>query len=152
MAHSTRILVIDDAATVRMYHRKILGDAGWHTEEATNGVEALERVQMQADTEAFDLYVVDINMPRMDGYSFVRELRKLGAQHQAPVLMVSTEAKTADASAAFEAGANSYLVKPSRPHELVLSAALLVGDAAAAGLAAKQAALQHAPQRMGVPS
>ena len=38
------VLVIDDAATVRMYHRKILGDAGWGTDEATNGVEALERV------------------------------------------------------------------------------------------------------------
>jgi two-component system chemotaxis response regulator CheY len=111
---------------------------------------------MQAGTEVFDLYVVDINMPRMDGYSFVRELRKLGAQHQAPVLMVSTEAKSADANAASEAGANSYLVKPSRPHELVLSAALLVGDADAARKAAEQAAQlsvrQPSRQRVGAPS
>jgi two-component system, chemotaxis family, chemotaxis protein CheY len=127
-----RILVIDDAATVRMYHRKILGDAGWQTDEAINGVEALERVHSQDAGQAFDLYVVDINMPRMDGYSFVRELRKLDARHQAPVMMVSTEARSQDASTAFDAGANCYLVKPARPAELVLTAALLLGDRNAA--------------------
>ncbi len=127
-----RILVIDDAATVRMYHRKILGDAGWATDEASNGVEALERVHAQDDDTAFDLYVVDVNMPRMDGYSFVRELRRLPARHQAPVVMVSTEAKAPDANAAFDAGANGYLVKPARPPDLVLTAALLLGDRQAA--------------------
>jgi two-component system chemotaxis response regulator CheY len=127
-----RILVVDDAATVRMYHRKILGDAGWHIEEASNGVEALERVHAQDDAEVFDLYVVDVNMPRMDGYGFVRELRKLDARHQAPVAMVSTEAASHDASAAFDAGANGYLIKPARPPELVLTAALLLGNRAAA--------------------
>lgn len=138
---SHRVLIVDDAATVRMYHRKLLGDAGWRTEEAANGVEALERVLGQATDERFDLYVVDINMPRLDGYGFVRELRKLGIEHQAPVLMVSTEAKSQDAYAASEAGANSYLVKPARPYELVLSAALLLGDREAA----IRAAHQHAP-------
>jgi two-component system, chemotaxis family, chemotaxis protein CheY len=131
------ILVIDDAATVRMYHRKILGDAGWQTDEAINGVEALERVHSQPADKAFDLYVVDINMPRMDGYSFVRELRKLDARHQAPVLMVSTEARSQDASTAFDAGANCYLVKPARAAELVLTAALLLGDRSAALKAAE---------------
>ena len=133
-----RILVIDDAATVRMYHRKILGDAGWHIDDASNGVEALERVHAQDGNDAFDLYVVDVNMPRMDGYSFVRELRKLDARHQAPVVMVSTEAASHDASAAIDAGANDYLVKPARPRELVLHAALLLGD--------RQAALQAAAE------
>ena len=132
-----KILVIDDAATVRMYHRKILGDAGWETDEASNGVEALERVQAQAPECHFDLYVVDVNMPRMDGYSFVRELRKLDARHQAPVVMVSTEAASHDASAAFDAGANGYLVKPARPTELTLTAALLLGDRPAALKAAE---------------
>jgi two-component system chemotaxis response regulator CheY len=127
-----RILVVDDAATVRMYHRKILGDAGWATEEASNGVEALERVHGQDGDAAYALFVVDINMPRMDGYSFVRELRRLHGVPQVPVMMVSTEAKSHDASAAHDAGANVYLVKPARPQELVLSAALLLGDRAAA--------------------
>jgi len=132
------ILVVDDAATVRMYHRKILGDAGWHTAEACNGVEALEAVQ-GAD-QPFDLFVVDINMPRMDGYAFVRELRRLPVELQAPVVMVSTEAKSQDATAGFDAGVNCYMVKPSRPHDLVVCAALLLGDRAAADRACAQLA------------
>lgn len=126
------ILVVDDAATVRMYHRKMLGDAGWQIEEAVNGLEALEKVAMRPADQPFDLYVVDINMPKMDGYSFVRELRRQAGLRQAPVLMVSTEAQTQDASAAQDAGANCYLIKPARPAELVMTAALMLGDAPAA--------------------
>jgi two-component system chemotaxis response regulator CheY len=133
---TAQILVVDDAATVRMYHRKMLGDAGWQIEEAVNGVEALEKVMNQPRERPFDLYVVDVNMPKMDGYAFVRELRRLAQVPQAPVLMVSTEAQAHDASAAQDAGANSYLVKPARPAELVLTAALLLGDATAAATAA----------------
>ena len=132
-----RILVVDDAATVRMYHRKILGDAGWQTTEAVNGVEALEQVHQQGGDGAFDLYVVDVNMPRMDGYAFVRELRKLDARHQAPVMMVSTEAGSQDALSALDAGANCYVVKPARPAEMLLTAALLLGDRDAALKAAQ---------------
>lgn len=125
---TTRILVVDDAATVRMYHRKMLGDAGWQTDEAVNGVEALEKVMAQDDQEPFDLFVVDVNMPKMDGYTFVRELRRLSRVPPSPVLMVSTEAQLHDAMAARDAGANAYLIKPARPPELVMTAALLLGD------------------------
>lgn len=135
---TAQILVVDDAATVRMYHRKMLGDAGWQVEEAVNGVEALEKVMNQPRERPFELYVVDINMPKMDGYTFVRELRRLGQVPQAPVLMVSTEAQAHDASAAQDAGANCYLVKPAKPAELVLTAALLLGDEPAAARAAAQ--------------
>jgi len=133
----SRILVVDDAATVRMYHRKILGDAGWQIEEAINGLEALEKVHSQSADQPFDLFVVDINMPKMDGYSFVRELRRLQDVPQVPVMMVSTEAQVQDASAAQDAGANTYLIKPAKPQELVLTAALLLGDAAASMKAAE---------------
>lgn len=135
MSHS--ILVIDDATTVRMYHRKMLGDAGWSVDEAVNGVEALEKVMGRPKDEPFDLYVVDINMPKMDGYTFVRELRRLLPAGDAPVMMVSTESQTQDSSAAQEAGANCYLIKPAKPSELVLTAALLLGDAPAALKAAQ---------------
>ena len=132
-----RILIVDDAATVRLYHRKMLGDAGWQTDEAVNGVEALERVVAQPRDEPYDLFVVDINMPKMDGYSFVRELRKLQEVPQVPVMMVSTEAQVQDATAAQDAGANCYLIKPAKPQELVLTAALLLGDGDAALKAAE---------------
>lgn len=143
------ILVVDDAATVRMYHRKMLGDAGWQIEEAVNGMEALEKIAQRGTKPSFDLFVSDINMPRMDGYAFVRALRALGSQSsagrddtvlQAPVLMVSTEAQTHDADAAFAAGANAYLVKPARPAELVLTVALMLGDREAALRAARDMA------------
>lgn len=133
----SRILVIDDAATVRMYHRKILGDAGWTTDEAINGLEALEKVGRQPADEAFDLYVVDINMPKMDGYAFVRELRRHPQARQVPVMMVSAEAQSQDTATAFDAGANCYLIKPAKPQELVLTAALLLGDRSAALKAAE---------------
>lgn len=135
---SPRILVVDDAATVRLYHRKLLLDAGWQVEEAINGLEALERVMAPSAQPGYDLYVVDVNMPKLDGYGFVRELRRLAELPPAPVLMVSTESQLQDASAARDAGANAYLIKPARPADLVLTAALLLGDARAARRAAEQ--------------
>ena len=66
-----RILIVDDAATVRMYHRGILESSGYKVEEAWNGIEALEK----SLESPFDLYMVDVNMPKLDGYAFLRELR-----------------------------------------------------------------------------
>jgi two-component system chemotaxis response regulator CheY len=79
---------------------------------------------------------VDVNMPKMDGHAFVRQLRQLDRVPQMPVLMVSTESRPQDSAAAQQAGANGYIVKPARPADLVLSAALLLGDAEAAQRAA----------------
>jgi two-component system chemotaxis response regulator CheY len=118
-----RILIIDDAATVRMYHRKILETAGYHVEEAINGVEALEK----ALTTPFDLYIVDVNMPKLDGYGFLRELRRQDVP-QVPDIMVSTEATAEDRKRAYASGANLYLIKPTRPEQLVAPIALLLGD------------------------
>jgi two-component system chemotaxis response regulator CheY len=136
------ILIVDDAATVRLYHRKLLHAAGWQLDEAANGVEALEKVLQRSDEPPFDLYVVDVNMPKMDGLSFLRELRRLTQLPQSPVLMVSTESQLKDCTAARLAGANGYIVKPARPADLVLTAALLLGDAAAAERAAAEQAAQ----------
>ena len=96
--HGTPIwyeLMTRDPLAARRFYAAV---AGWHIDEASNGIEALERVLAQDADRAFDLYVVDVNMPRLDGYSFVRELRRLGEDHQAPVLMVSTEAQRRDAA------------------------------------------------------
>lgn len=117
-----RILIIDDAATVRMYHRNILESAGYAVEEAMNGIEALEK----ALQTPFDLYIVDINMPKLDGYGFLRQLR--GEEiPQAPAIMVSTEAAANDQTVALRAGANGYLVKPVKPVKLLTHVRLLLG-------------------------
>jgi two-component system chemotaxis response regulator CheY len=121
-----RILIVDDAATVRMYHRSILESAGYAVEEAVNGVEALEK----ALQNSFDLYVVDINMPKLDGYGFLRELRGQDMP-QVPAIMVSTEADASDRHLAYAAGANAYMLKPSKPEQLLLNVKLLIGEAQA---------------------
>ena len=118
-----RILIVDDAATVRMYHRNILESAGYAVKEAINGVEALEK----ALQSLFDLYVVDVNMPMLDGYGFLQELRSQEIP-QAPAIMVSTEAAVNDKTAAYKAGANVYLVKPVKPEQLLTYVRLLLGE------------------------
>jgi two-component system chemotaxis response regulator CheY len=119
-----RILVIDDAATVRMYHRNILEQAGYWVEEAINGVEALEKALLSQ----FDLYLVDINMPKLDGYGFLRELRSNDIP-QAPAIMISTEAAEEDRQRAYAAGANYYMAKPMQPAQLLAPVALMLGEA-----------------------
>ena len=118
-----RILVIDDAATVRLYHRGILERAGFAVTEAVNGLEALERV---VETP-FDLYLVDVNMPKLDGYGFLRELRSKEIP-QTPAIMVSTEAADNDQRLAYVCGANLYLVKPVRPEQLLSHVRCLLGE------------------------
>ena len=67
-----RILVVDDSSLVRLYYRSALEKAGFEVEQAINGIEAMERVLSQP----FDLVIVDVNMPRMDGLTFLRALRR----------------------------------------------------------------------------
>jgi len=119
-----KVLIVDDAATVRMYHRGILQEAGYHTQEAVNGLEALEK----AHTDDFDLYLVDVNMPKMDGYSFIRRLRESSEIRQAPAMMISTEAQEQDEREAYLSGANLYMVKPVKPKQLLECAQLLMGE------------------------
>lgn len=121
-----QILVVDDAATVRMYHRGILEGAGFAVHEAINGAEALEKTLQRGADLPFDLFVVDVNMPIMDGYAFLRALRAANVP-QAPALMASTESADSDQIRAFEAGANAYAVKPLRPDQLLAVARLLMG-------------------------
>lgn len=119
-----RILIVDDAATVRMYHRGILESGGYTVTEAWNGIEGLEK----ALETPFDLYIVDINMPKLDGYGFLRELRQQDVP-QKPAIMISTEATITDEGAAYRAGANGYLIKPARPSQLLSSVRLMLGEA-----------------------
>jgi len=103
------ILVIDDASLVRLYYRSTLEAAGFHVEEAMNGLEALEKLLMFP----VHLMIVDINMPQMDGLSFLQTVRqKDRALASIPALVTSTESAEADFEAARVAGANYYLVKP----------------------------------------
>ena len=119
-----RVLVIDDSAMVRRYIRDALEHGQFEVQEAFNGVEAMEKVL----SAPFDLLVVDVNMPKMDGYSFLHALRARGGEIATiPALMTSTEAGPQDMAAGYAAGANYYLVKPVRQDDLVDHANALTG-------------------------
>jgi two-component system, chemotaxis family, chemotaxis protein CheY len=122
-----RVLVIDDASLVRLYYRDALESAGYEVDEALNGLEALEKLL----AKPADLLIVDVNMPQMDGITFLRELRRREFPVSAtPALVTSTEAAEQDAAAARAAGANFYLVKPLSQDVLRQYAAMLCGVAA----------------------
>ena len=119
-----RILVIDDAALVRTYYRTALEAHGFVVEEALNGLEGLEKVLLQP----FNLVIVDINMPQMDGITFLHTLRSRELPVSGiPILVISTEAGKQDMAAARRAGANYYLVKPIKQETLAEYAAIFCG-------------------------
>jgi two-component system, chemotaxis family, chemotaxis protein CheY len=120
----TRVLIIDDAALVRLYYRQTLERAGFEVEEALNGLEALERLLVNPA----DMLIVDINMPQMDGITLLDAFRRQGLPLSSiPALVTSTESQPKDVAAARAAGANFYLVKPIRPDVLTAYAAMFCG-------------------------
>ena len=123
---SKRVLVVDDAATVRLYCRQVLEAEGFVVDEAVNGVEGLEKALL----EPTDLILVDVNMPTMDGYTMLRALRRQPEIRAIPAVMISTESKEADAAKAYAAGANFYMAKPIRPDPLRDVVRLLSGEGA----------------------
>src|SRR6476619_5517535 len=92
-----RVLVVDDAALVRLYYRDTLERFGFHVEEAMNGLEALEKLL----AAPFDLLIVDINMPQMDGFTFIEAVRRQALPlASTPALVTSTESGPQDFAAA----------------------------------------------------
>ena len=117
-------LVVDDAALTRLYYRSTLEQSGFHVEEALNGLEALEKLL----TTPVDLLIVDVNMPQMDGFTFLHVLRrKERPLASIPALVTSTESAATDFATARAAGANYYLVKPIHREKLVEFASMLCG-------------------------
>jgi two-component system chemotaxis response regulator CheY len=91
--------------------------------EATHGLEGLEKVAEVIP----DVLLVDINMPKMDGYTMLRAIRLDAAAQSVPAIMISTEAERTDAVKGYEAGANVYVIKPVRPDLLRSLVQLLTG-------------------------
>ena len=118
------VLVVDDASLVRSYYRNALERAGYEVREALNGLEAFEQLLEKQP----DLLIVDVNMPQMDGFTFLTALRRRELPLASiPALVTSTESGPQDIAAAQVAGANFYLVKPVAQETLSAYAALLCG-------------------------
>ena len=116
------IMVVDDSKTVRSYHGSILKSMGVEVLEAENGMEALEK-SLGAN---IDLYLVDVNMPVMDGYSFIKDLRKQDNHKIVPIIMITTQAKDEDKESAYKVGANLFETKPIKPDQLQAYVDILV--------------------------
>ena len=108
-----KILVVDDEARIRSIVKKYAEFEGHSVTEAADGMEAVHFCR-NAD---FDIIIMDIMMPELDGFSACREIRKMS---QTPIIMLSARAEEYDKINGFELGIDDYVVKPFSPKELML--------------------------------
>jgi DNA-binding response OmpR family regulator len=117
------ILVADDEDDIRELVVYRLGRAGYAVVEARDGEEAVR----QATEHIPDLAVLDVMMPKLDGYEVTRRLRETDATKAIPVILLTARAQEADVSRGFEVGADDYLKKPFSPDELVSRVRAVLG-------------------------
>ena len=108
-----RILVVDDEFRIRQIIRKYAEFEGYEVEEATDGMQAIEICRK----ERFDLIIMDVMMPELDGFSACREIRKFC---DTPIIMLSARGEEYDKIHGFELGSDDYVVKPFSPKELMM--------------------------------
>ncbi|MCU1490496.1 MAG: putative OmpR family two-component response regulator [Acidimicrobiaceae bacterium] len=114
-AMASHLLLVEDDERIRTSMRLALEDEGYEMSEAASGEEALELYAQAAAQTPFDLLIVDIMLPGMDGFACCRELRR---QSAVPIIMVTARTDTHDVVAGLEAGADDYVTKPFEPKEL----------------------------------
>jgi two-component system, chemotaxis family, chemotaxis protein CheY len=109
MANELRFLVVDDFSTMRRIVRNLLKESGFsEADEAEDGVVALQKLR----NSNFDFVVTDINMPNMNGFQLLTEMKQDEKLKHIPVLMVTAEARKEDIVMAAQQGAAGYIVKP----------------------------------------
>ena len=113
------ILIVDDEINIRGLIRKYAIFEGYQVTEAANGMEAIEMCR----NGKFDLIVMDVMMPELDGFSAVREIRKTS---DVPVIMLSARGEEYDRLRGFELGVDDYVVKPFSPRELIMRVAAIL--------------------------
>jgi len=113
--NSRVILAVDDSASMRQMVRFTLESAGYRVVQAVDGIEALD----YAKNSAVDLVLTDVNMPRMDGITLVRELRGLSTYRFTPMLVLTTESGQDTKQRGKQAGATGWIVKPFSPEQLL---------------------------------
>jgi two-component system chemotaxis sensor kinase CheA len=118
VAHSGRVLVVDDALTVRELQRSILERAGFDVVLASDGVEALSRMGEQVP----DLVLTDVEMPRMDGFTLTEQIRARPALANVAILILTSLATDADRQRGLDAGADGYIVKSAFDERALLGA------------------------------
>jgi len=115
----SRLLIVDDELRVRDLIKKYAKFEGYEVSEAANGLEALELCK----SHDFDLVIMDIMMPELDGLSASREIRKFSV---VPIIMLSARGEEYDKIHGFEYGIDDYVVKPFSPRELMMRVAAVL--------------------------
>ncbi|MEQ1635387.1 MAG: response regulator [Methylococcales bacterium] len=116
------ILVIDDSASVRQVVGIALKSAGYHIIEGVDGQDALTKL----DGQKIHLIICDVNMPNMDGITFVREAKQLPAYKFTPIIMLTTESEEAKKLEGQIAGAKAWIVKPFKPAQMLSAVSKLI--------------------------
>ncbi len=119
------LLIVDDESKIRSLIAKYAAFEGYETEEAENGMQAVEMCR----NKHYDLVIMDVMMPELDGFSAVREIRK---QEPVPVIMLSARGEEYDRIHGFELGIDDYVVKPFSPKELMMRVAAVLKRSAGA--------------------
>ena len=116
------ILIVDDSATLRQVVSIALKGAGYDVIEGSDGKDALSKLTGQK----VHLIISDVNMPNMDGITFVTEVKKLPPYKFTPVIMLTTEAGEDKKSAGQAAGAKAWVVKPFKPEQMLTAVSKLI--------------------------
>ena len=116
------ILIVDDSATIRQVVGMTLKGAGYEVMEASDGKDALNKL----DGKKINLIISDVNMPNMDGITFVKEAKKLANYKFTPVIMLTTESKDSKKQEGQAAGAKAWVVKPFQPEQMLAAVAKLI--------------------------
>lgn len=119
---SKKILIVDDSASVRQVVGIALKGAGYEVIEGVDGADALTKL----DGQKIHLIISDVNMPRMDGITFVREAKKLPAYKFTPIIMLTTESEEKKKLEGQQAGAKAWVVKPFQPAQMLAAVSKLV--------------------------
>ncbi|HIJ59006.1 MAG TPA: response regulator [Nitrospirae bacterium] len=109
------IMIIDDSATLRQVVSVTLKKAGYDVIEATDGKDALYKLTGQK----VNLIICDVNMPNMDGITFLKELKNKPNYKFTPVIMLTTESQEAKKQEGRAAGAKAWVVKPFKPEQML---------------------------------
>ena len=119
---SKTILIVDDSSSMRQVVGMALRSSGYEVIEAVDGEDALNKL----DGRKIHLVISDVNMPNMDGISFIREMKQRPAYKFVPVIMLTTEGAEDKKKAGQDAGAKAWVVKPFQPQQMLAVVAKLL--------------------------
>ncbi len=120
---SRHVLIVDDAKTVRNLVAFIMRREGFRVTTAEDGLDGLEKLYSHPDV---DLIICDVNMPRMDGFTYIKTVREQEVYRDLPIIVLSTEGQEQDIQEGLSLGANLYLVKPAQPEKMVRNVKMLL--------------------------